>query len=131
MKSKLLKSMVSVIMCVVLLMGYASVSNASVYIPSGGNSTVGSFSGYAGTYNFTYSVSFIRYDGMPSGAHIYSGLTAKCDYNQGNTYESVTMCTINSNSGNGSFYTAYSGGHSIKLYNQTGRNVTISIVFTL
>ena len=115
MKSKLLKSMVSVIMCVVLLMGYASVSNASVYIPSGGNSTVGSFSGYAGT----------------SGAHIYSGLTAKCDYNQGNTYESVTMCTINSNSGNGSFYTAYSGGHSIKLYNQTGRNVTISIVFTL
>lgn len=126
MKGKFFKKIVSIIVCVSMIMAFASVSNAySGTISSGSFSSVGTSTLSKKSNSYSYYISFIQYNGLPEGAHM-AGLRLRAD--QGN--DSNFVCSVNTNQGGGTYTVKNTGSHTYRLYNSTGRNVTITGSFT-
>ena len=130
MNKKIIKKIVSVLVCASMIAGVASISNATS-INSGSSSNLGVYQATAGTNHYSYTVDYIHYDGLAVGAFIQSGLTVRFKYpTTGTTIEQNTVCTVNTSSGSGTYYTGYSGGHTFRLHNNTGKHVSITFNFS-
>lgn len=124
MNKRVIKKIVSVLACASMLAGMASISNATS-INNGSSATIGTKNVSSGSHNFSYYVSYIHYDGLAVGAHM-SGLRLRADMGNDSDY----VCSVNSNQAGGSYTISHSGTHTYRLYNNTGKHVSITASFT-
>lgn len=121
MNKRVFKKILSVLACVGMLVAFASISNAYTFgngVNSGGRLDIYSQNiSAAGTYSYSYSITFIQYDGLAVGAHM-PGMTIQAN-------SSTTVCTINSTNKSGSYYLPSAGNYTYRVVNNTGRHASI------
>ncbi|MCR4702852.1 MAG: hypothetical protein K5665_04200 [Saccharofermentans sp.] len=115
------KKIVSVVMCVSVLAGYASISNA-YSINAGAIGYVGTaYASSGGGHSFSYEVSYIYYNDLAVGAYLYD-LSLKADMN----VDSDKVCNINMPQKSGTYHVTSSGSHTYNLHNDTSKHVYIT-----
>ena len=122
MSKSIIKKIVSVIACISMLAGYASISNAYSIDP-GYSATIAEHddSDYY-YYTYEYTVSYIHFDGLATGAYM-NGLTVyvNSDY----------VCAVNTSHKTGPYHVSVNDYNYYKLYNDTSKHVAIDIDFTI
>ena len=126
MKMNSFKKVVSVIACASILAGYASICNAtSLSINSGSSGTITTRNCSSGNHNYSYDVSYVKFDGCAIGTYL-SGLTIKS--HKGNTV--LNICTVNKDSKSGIYYIPSSGTYTYKMHNNATQHVSITFTFS-
>lgn len=120
-----IKKIISIIACVSMLIGYASICSAAS-INSGSSDYIKSPSCSVGNHNYSYSVSYVHFDGLAVGAFI-SGLKVKAKKTPSTV---INICNVNKSSGSGLYYIPYSGTYEYRLYNNSSKHVTITYSFS-
>ena len=126
MNKSILKKVISSIVCLSILAGYATISSAktlSINSGSAGNITTRNCS--IGNHNYSYNVSYILFDGCAVGAYL-NGLSIKS--HKGNT--TLNICTVNKSSKSGLYYIPSSGDYVYKMHNGATKHVTITFTFS-
>ncbi len=113
---KYIKRIVLVAVCASVLVSFATISNA-VTINDGSSEFLLTDYVYSGVRTYEYKVSYIYYNGLAVGAYI-PGLTVYADYDH--------VCDVDTSSDTGPYWINSSGYHDYRLYNDTGKDVTIT-----
>lgn len=116
MNKSIMKKVVSVITCMSILAGVASVSNA-YSINSGSSASVGSKYATDGYHGYEYQVSYILFSGMAAGSYA-SGLYFKVDSN--------LICEINTSHKKSNYQAFGSKTHYYTLNNTSGKHVSVT-----
>lgn len=126
MNKRIIKSIVSVMACASIVTGMALISSANTYsINNGSSKIVGTKTVNAGDNNYSYSITYIQYDGLPMNTYA-TGLRLRADRGS----DSDNVCAVISSSSNGTYHITTSGSHTYRLYNNTGKNVTLTGYFS-
>ncbi len=122
MNIKIIKKVISVIACVSVIAGIASISNA-YSINSGSSKFLKTRHNVSsGSYGYSYKVSYVLFDGLATGAYA-PGLVLKAKMSGG---PSVTICSINTSQKSGNYSIPVSGDYDFSLYNGSSKHVAIT-----
>ena len=123
MKKRVSKKLVSILACVGLIAGFASVSNAATKnftLNPGVTGQVDYISKSAGTYSYSYAITYVHFDGLPVGAFM-PGL----DFEVSGSNPS-TICSVNSTTKSGSYYLSSGGYHYYRVCNNSSKKVIVN-----
>lgn len=122
MKKNVIKKIVSFLVCISMVSGFASISNAETYIINDSTLTYVTNDYASAEYSnyFIYDISHIQVADMPAGAFV-TGLRLRADL--GN--DSDPVCMINCYHDAGYYDVQTSGDHVYRLYNTSGKDITL------
>lgn len=123
MKKNVIRKLVSVLICVSIVAGFTSVSNAYIYIIQDSSSSYVTNDYASADYSnyFIYDIAHIQVEDMPAGSFV-TGLRLRADL--GN--DSDWVCNINCYHDAGYYDVNTSGDHVYRLYNSSGKKITLN-----